>query len=81
MALNQQNAHNCSSNMYMIISHWIFLHALIHKGPSSANHMKAIPHKTKLATLYTVDMVKKSREKLECRHFFVEQLYKCAEFW
>jgi len=50
MTLDQQNAQNCSLDTYSIISHWIFLHVLIHKEPSLGNQTKTVPHKTKLAT-------------------------------
>ena len=39
----------CTKSIF-ITPHWIFLHASIHKGRSSRNQTKAIPHKTKLAT-------------------------------
>lgn len=47
--LNQQHAQYCSLDIY-IISHWTFLHVLIHNGSSSVNQTKATPHQTKLVT-------------------------------
>jgi hypothetical protein len=41
---NQQNAQYSSLDTYIIISHWIFLHVLIHKGRSSGNPTKVIAH-------------------------------------
>ena len=49
--LIQQNTHCCSSDICITISHRTFLKVSIHKGQSSGNQTKTIPHKTKLATL------------------------------
>jgi len=38
--LNQQNAQNCSLNIYITISHLTFLRFSIRKGPSSGNWPK-----------------------------------------
>lgn len=48
--LKQQNAHYCSLDIHITISHRIILHVSIHKGSSSENQIKTIPHKTKLVT-------------------------------
>ena len=48
--LSHLNAWYISLDIYVILSHWIFLYVSVHKGPSSGNHTKAIPHITKLAT-------------------------------
>jgi len=48
--LKQQNAHHCSLDIHITVSHRIILHVSIHKGSSSENQTKTIWHKTKLAT-------------------------------
>jgi len=51
--LKQQNAQNISLDIYVTVSHWVFLHASIHKGPSGGNQTKSMPHETKLINLYS----------------------------
>jgi len=43
--LNQQNAHNFFSSMFMFQYHRIFLNVSIRKGSFSRNHFIAISHK------------------------------------
>jgi len=42
MSLNQPNAQTCSLDIYITISHWIFIHVTAHVGPSSGNQTKVI---------------------------------------
>ena len=44
-----KNALYCSLDIYITISHRIFLHVSTHKGLPSRNQTKAIPYKNKLA--------------------------------
>jgi hypothetical protein len=67
---NQQNAQICSLNIY-IISHWIFLHVSIRKGPSLGNQNKLTEHKTKLATFVHSWRGEKRVTLLKYGHFFV----------
>jgi len=39
--LNLQNAQNISLNIYITVSHWVFLHASIHRGSSWGNQTKS----------------------------------------
>lgn len=48
-ALDQQHAQYFSLDV-CIISHWTFRHVSIHKGSSSGNQTKAVPHKIKSVT-------------------------------
>jgi hypothetical protein len=52
VSLNQQNAQTCSLGIYILLSHWLFLHVSVHKGSSSGNKTKEISHKTELDTAY-----------------------------
>jgi hypothetical protein len=48
--LNQENAQYNYLNIYIIMSHWIFIYVPIHKESSPGNQTIATEHKTKLAT-------------------------------
>ena len=45
-----KNAQTCSLDTYIIITHLMYLHVSVRKGPSSWNKMKIIRHKTKSVT-------------------------------
>jgi hypothetical protein len=47
---NQQNIQYFYLDIYITISHYLFIDVSIHKGSSSGNQTKAILHKTKLVT-------------------------------
>jgi hypothetical protein len=76
---NQENAQYCSLDIYIILSHQVFLRVPINKGSSSGNRTKAIPHETKLDTfVHTWHLVKV--KCLKYGQFFVEELCKCPGF-
>jgi hypothetical protein len=54
----KQNAETFSLYIYITVSHWVILHASIHKGPSWRNQTKSITLKSNWS-LYTADMLYK----------------------
>jgi hypothetical protein len=81
MMLNQENAQTRSLEIYIIISHWMFLRVSVHKGPSSGSTTKAVSHKTKLATfvhIYTTILYKEMLHFTYLTLYTMSVVYKCG---
>jgi hypothetical protein len=61
-----------------MISHFMFLHVSVRKGPSSGNKMKVIQHKTNQTVSCRDDVVYNSHT-FKMQAFFIQLLYKCDE--
>ena len=77
--LTQQNAQTFSLVIYITITHWVFQHVSIHKGPSWGNQTKPIPHGTKFITLHIWHGVK--GEIVKMLIFILQELCKCTGSW